>query len=213
MKKLRALSMVDYIGNPEAAVLVDSSGFPVDETTDEPAEHWNILAFTPPEPFMRFLLEGEACLGTSDAIGMPQGGTGGLVFVLQLGQWQHRVLLPLLGPFVERYLKARPEAAPVFRVQLTATGIPEARSFNLEVQADAYAFARRVVRPQFDADHGMHRREMAELCLTASSGRVVPRNADGQRPALVTLARVWPPGLPPIYRPGSSMPKGAKRKG
>jgi len=195
VKKLIAVSPMDSVGNPEPAVLMDQGGAPVSNATSEPPERWSISSLAPADPFVQFLLSPPDCQAGVLPLATPGGG--GLLIALSLGKWQHRVLLPLLGASVAGYLSALKRTGLPIGVVLSASGLSEARRFEVSVPQDTLDEGLRMVVHDIDLDHSRHRREMAEMCLLSRVPRTVPRSMFSGSPNVVTLSRVWPPELPP----------------
>lgn len=205
VKKLMAVSPMDNVGNPEPAVLMDAGGSPVGDATSDAPERWSISALAPVDPFVQFLMSPPDCQAGVLPLATPGGG--GLLIVLSLGKWQHRVLLPLFGATVADYLAALKRTGLPIGVVLTASGLSEARRFDVSVQEDTLDQGVAIVVRDLDPDHTKHRREMAEMCLLSVVPRTVPRDAFSGFPDVVTLSRVWPPELPP-YGTRQGRPKG-----
>lgn len=197
MVKLTAVSPVEKFSNPEAAVLVDESGHLATADRSAGAARWYIAAEAPAEAFVQFLVGNDAAAAAVVPLEMKGRGSG-LLFGLQLGAWQYRVVLPLLGPTVQAYLQGMQEQGGHVTVELFAPDLArQARRFEIPMAAEQVDAALRGLRLFGNAEHGDVRREIATLCMSAAQSRHLPPAGGWSQNSSMTLARVYPPELLP----------------
>lgn len=198
MQRITYVQPADALGDPEPAILVDSAGAPAKATMPLAADPstWAISTFVPSEPFVVHLLNADMPHAT--AVVAPGGsGLAALVIVLQLGGWQHRVILPLLGPTVAAYLDALKATGMPLGLELCASGVSQVRRFDVSVAGETLGRALALnCSMATSGDTMAHRRAMGMHCLTMRSPTAVPAHVITGRVQTVTVGRVWPPELP-----------------
>lgn len=194
MQRITYVQPADVLGDPEPALLVDGAGAPARATAPLAADPstWAISTSVPSEPFVVHLLNADMPHAT--ALVAPGGsGLAALVIALQLGGWQHRVVLPLLGPTVAAYLAALKAAGRPVGLELCASAVAQVRRFDVCVADETLAQALALNCPMATSGDTMpHRRAMGMHCLTMRGLTAVPAHPMAGRVQTVTLGRVWP---------------------
>jgi len=198
MQRIRYVQPADVLGDPEPALLVDSAGVPAVVATPLAADPstWAISTLVPSEPFVVHLLNADMPQATA-VVAPGCSELAALVIVLQLGGWQHRIVLPLLGPTVAAYLKALKATGRPVGLELSASGVAQVRRFDVSVAEETLEHALALNCPMATSGDTMaHRRAMGMHCLTMRGPNVVPAHPIAGRVQTVTVGRVWPPELP-----------------
>ena len=197
MQRIRYVQPADVLGNPEPALLVDSAGVPAVVATPLAADPstWAISTLVPSEPFVVHLLNADMPQATA-VVAPGCSELAALVIVLQLGGWQHRIVLPLLGPTVAAYLKALKATGRPVGLELSASGVAQVRRFDVSVAEETLEHALALNCPMATSGDTMpHRRAMGMHCLTMRGPTAVPAHPMAGRVQTVTVGRVWPAEL------------------
>lgn len=195
MVRFKATSFVDNIGNPEPAALVNDLGVLATAAEAVGASGWYIAAQVPLDPYVQFLIDGDDVLTTVLSLSMG-ARCSGLLVALQMGDWQYRLVLPLLGPTIEAYLHGMDRKAPTIIIELFAQEIAShSRRFAVPVQDGQHAEAIQSLSQTFPKDVGDLRRDIGQMCLSAAVPELIPPSRGWTFASTTTLARVWPPEL------------------
>ncbi len=195
MVRLKATSFVDNIGNPEPAALVNDLGAVATAAEAVGASGWYIAAHVPLDPYVQFLIDRDDVLTTVLSLSMG-ARCSGLLVALQMGAWQYRLVLPLLGPTVEAYLKGLDREAPIISVELFAQELAShGRRFAVPMSDTQLASALESLLPTLPVDVGGIRRDLAQMCMSAAVPRMLTPANGWRLQSRVTMARVWPPEL------------------
>lgn len=198
MKGLTYLDPADAMGDPDPALLVDMQGNPVTGIggCHSTPESWAISSLVPGSTFVDYLVN--SVPPTAGALVVHgDAGVPALVIVLQLGGWQHRVIIPLLGPVIAAYLKAVEASDEHVALELSASGLTQMQRFDVHVPAGMLTKARGLLVAELEPnDIGAYRREMGMRCLMMRKPDAVPVHPAAPPVAVVTVGRVWPPELP-----------------
>jgi hypothetical protein len=106
-------------GRLKPAVLVDVNGFQADAslTSSGPALGWTLQAQVPLDLAKDIEGFSQDIVGASAVIDTGQGFSL-LTIVHNVGQWEHRLLLPLVGPSVHKYLQEHNVASQRLRLTM-----------------------------------------------------------------------------------------------
>lgn len=106
-------------GRVKPALLVDANGFQADAsiTSSGQALEWTLQAQVPPEMARDIGGSSQDIVGASAVIETGQGFSL-LVVVHNVGQWEHRLLVPLVGPSIHRYIEEHNVASKRLRLTL-----------------------------------------------------------------------------------------------
>lgn len=120
-----------------------------------------------------------------------------LVVVLQLGRWQHRVIVPLLGTTVSTYLAALKTTGMPVGLELSAQDLPQAKRFDVQLSEERLSEAldahRYVVE---DCSIMSYRRALGRHCIVMANPSAIPGHPAEKWVQTVSVGRVWPPELP-----------------
>lgn len=198
MKGLTYLQPADAAGDPDPALLVDMQGNPVTGIggSHSTPESWAISSLVPGSTFVDYLVNSVPPIAGAMVV-HGDAGVPALVIVLQLGGWQHRVIVPLLGQVIAAYLEAVAAADEHVALELSASGLTQMQRFDVHVPAGMLTKARAVLvaEPQRH-DISAYRREMGMRCMMMRKPDAVPVHPAAQPLAVLTVGRVWPPELP-----------------
>jgi hypothetical protein len=195
MVRLKATSFVDNISNPEPAALMNELGVLATAADTTGASRWYIAAQVPVDPYVQFLIERDDVLATVVSLSMGVRCSG-LLVALQMGNWQYRLVLPLLGPTVEAYLKGMDREAPSITVELFAQELAShGRRFTVPLQDGQLGDALQSLIPSLPTNVGDIRRDLGQMCMSAAVPKLLPPAGGWKLASAITLSRVWPPEM------------------
>lgn len=195
MVRLKATSFVDNIGNPEPAALATELGDFATVADAASASRWYIAAQVPLDPYVQFLIDRDEVSTTVLSLSMATR-CGGLLLALQMGDWQYRLVLPLVGPTVDAFLKGLDRDAPTITVELFARELrSHGRRFAVPLSDSQRADALKALLATVPTDVAKLRRDLGQMCMSAAAPRLLPPAGGWRLASTMTLSRVMPPEL------------------
>ena len=198
MSRITYVQPSDVVGDPQPALIVNAKGEPASANgalTTQPAS-WAISCLVPGGPFVGHLLNADEPRAGA-AVMSEDKGIAALVVVLQLGRWQHRVVVPLLGTTVSTYLAALKTTGMPVGLELSAQDLSQAKRFDVllseERLSEALDAHRYVVE---DCSNMSYRRALGRHCVVMANPSAIPGHPAEKWVQTVSVGRVWPPELP-----------------
>lgn len=195
MVRLKAASFVDNISNPEPAALMNELGVLATAGDTTGASRWYIAAQVPVDPYVQFLIDRDDVSTTVLSLRMANRSSG-LLLALQLGNWQYRLVLPLLGPTVEVFLQSLDRKTPTVNVELFAQELEShSRRFAVPMSEGQLDESLQSLLSTSTTDVGSVRRDLGQMCMSAAVPKLLPPAGGWKLATTITMGRVMPPEL------------------
>ena len=195
MSRIMYVQPSDVVGDPQPALIVNAKGEPASANGAQPAS-WVISCLVPGGPFVDHLLNTDEPRAGATVMSEDRE-IAALVVVLQLGRWQHRVIVPLLGTTVSTYLAALKTTGMPVGLELSAQDLPQAKRCDVQLSEERLSEAldahRYVVE---DCSIMSYRRALGRHCIVMANPSAIPGHPAEKWVQTVSVGRVWPPELP-----------------